>query len=71
MLIVLVKSLIWGDPVGGYPSQMTVILFLGGAILFALGIIGEYIGIIYCETKKRPIYFISDYHACEIGNLHS
>ena len=61
MIIVLLKSLIWGDPVGGYPSQMTVILFLGGTILFSLGIIGEYLGIIYTETKKRPTYFVNEY----------
>jgi glycosyltransferase involved in cell wall biosynthesis len=61
MIIVLVKSLIWGDPVDGYPSLMSIILFLGGAILLALGIIGEYLGIIYHETKKRPGYFVKEY----------
>ena len=58
---VLIKAVFWGDPVGGYPSLMCIILFLGGLILFSLGIIGEYLGIIYNETKKRPPYFINDY----------
>ena len=65
MLFVFVKALIWGDPVSGYPSQMSVILFLGGSILFALGIIGEYLGIIYSETKKRPVYFVKEYKCAD------
>ncbi|MDR0699191.1 MAG: glycosyltransferase [Tannerella sp.] len=60
LLIVLFKALIFGDPVGGYPSLMCVILFLGGFVLLALGIIGEYLGIIYRETKKRPYYFVNE-----------
>ncbi|MDR1221825.1 MAG: glycosyltransferase [Tannerella sp.] len=59
LLIVLLKALFFGDPVGGYPSMMCVILFLGGFVLLALGIIGEYLGIIYQETKKRPYYFVN------------
>ncbi|GHS93826.1 hypothetical protein FACS1894207_0920 [Bacteroidia bacterium] len=59
LLIVLLKALVLGDPVGGYPSMMCVILFLGGFVLLALGIIGEYLGIIYQETKKRPYYFVN------------
>jgi glycosyltransferase involved in cell wall biosynthesis len=55
---VLLKVLIWGDPVRGYPTLMVVILFLGGAQLLALGVIGEYVGRTYSETKRRPLYFI-------------
>lgn len=61
MLITVIKAIIWGNSVDGYPSLMSVILFLGGIQLLALGVIGEYIGIIYNETKKRPMYYINEY----------
>ena len=60
LAVVLFKALMFGDPVGGYPSMMSVILFLGGFVLLALGIIGEYLGVIYRETKKRPYYFVNE-----------
>lgn len=64
MLIVkiIVKVLFYGDPVAGYPSMMSTILFLGGLQLLSIGVLGEYLGIIFSETKKRPIYFINDYY---------
>jgi hypothetical protein len=61
LVYIVVRSLIWGNPVSGYPSTIAVILFLGGAQMLALGIIGEYLGIIFSETKNRPIYFINEY----------
>jgi glycosyltransferase involved in cell wall biosynthesis len=57
-LFVLGRTIVFGNPVSGYPSLMVAILFLGGMQLMALGVIGEYIGRIYDETKKRPIYII-------------
>lgn len=58
---VLAKALWLGDPVRGYPSLMVVVLFLGGAQLMALGVIGEYLGRLYVESKQRPLYLIDEY----------
>lgn len=58
MLYVFIKALAVGDPVQGFPTLMIVILMLGGIQLMSLGIIGEYLGRVFTETKKRPPYFI-------------
>ena len=56
MVIRVVIAMIWGNPVAGYPSLLAIMLFLGGFVLLALGIIGEYVARTYMQVKHRPIY---------------
>lgn len=61
MLYILSLTLIYNNPVPGYPSLICIILFIGGIQLFVLGIIGEYLGRVFIESKNRPPYFIKSY----------
>lgn len=60
IVVIIVKTLIWGDPVGGWPSLVCIIFMVGGIQLFCTGIIGEYLAKTYLETKNRPLYIIKE-----------
>ncbi len=60
--VVIAKTLVWGDPVPGYPSLMVAVLFLGGLQLLSIGILGEYLGRVFLETKNRPLYLVKQHH---------
>ena len=60
VIAIVVRTLIFGDPTSGWPSMVSIILFLGGFQLFTIGILGKYIGRVFMETKKRPIYLIKE-----------
>lgn len=60
-MFIVLQTVFYGNPVAGYPSLLVVVLFLGGIQLMALGVIGEYLGRMFDETKGRPLYLIKDY----------
>ena len=60
IIVIIVKTLIFGDPTSGWPSMVCIILLVGGIQLFCLGIVGQYLSKTYMEVKKRPIYLIKE-----------
>ncbi len=60
ILFIIIRTLVWGDPVNGWPSLACIMFFIGGIQLFCIGILGNYLAKTYLETKKRPIYIIKD-----------
>ena len=68
MAFVMIRAALYGDPVAGWPSMMAVILFIGGVQLLALGVIGEYLGRMYNESKQRPLYLVDQQLPDRSGN---
>lgn len=62
MLFHFIKALIWGDPIQGFPTLVVLILFLGGIQLLSIGIVGEYLGRVFNESKHRPVYIVREYN---------
>ena len=60
IIVVVSKTLLYGDPVGGWPSMVCILLFTSGVQLLCMGIIGQYLAKMYLETKKRPIYIVKE-----------
>ncbi|REC31356.1 glycosyltransferase [Enterococcus pseudoavium] len=60
MVFIVVRALLFSDPTSGWPSMVTITLFIGGIQLLSIGIIGKYLGKIFLETKKRPVYIVKE-----------
>ena len=60
IIVIIVKTLIFGDPTSGWPSMVCIILLVGGVQLFCLGIVGQYLSKTYMEVKRRPIYIVKE-----------
>lgn len=69
IIFIIVRKLIFGDPVSGWASTVCIIFFIGGVQLFCVGIMGQYVSKTYLETKKRPHFIISDTNDNEKKNM--
>jgi hypothetical protein len=70
-LAIMIETIVVGNPVPGYPSLLVVVLFLGGLQLLTLGVIGEYLGRVFNESKHRPLYFVQEFRPRREANAAS
>lgn len=69
IIFIIIRKIMFGDPVQGWASNTCVVIFIGGVQLFCLGVMGQYIGKTYAETKKRPHYIVSECSDEEIKKI--
>lgn len=60
IVLIIIRTLIFGDPTNGWPSMACIIIFMGGIQLFCVGILGQYLSKVYMEVKNRPIYIVKE-----------
>jgi len=60
ILVIIVRTLVFGDPTAGWPSLVCIMLLLSGIQMLCIGIVGQYLAKTYLETKKRPIYLVGE-----------
>ena len=69
ILVIIIRTLVWGDPVSGWPSMACIVFMVSGVQLLCLGILGQYLSKTYLETKHRPIYLLRE--SSEEGETHA
>ena len=69
LIFIVLRRLLFGDPVAGWASLICVIIFVGGIQMFSIGIMGQYISRMYMETKKRPHYIVSETNQADIDKV--
>ena len=60
IVVIIIKTLVFGDPTSGWPSLVCIIVFVSGVQLFSMGVLGQYLSKTYLEVKNRPIYIIKE-----------
>ncbi len=70
ILVIIVRTVVWGDPVSGWPSLACIIFLVSGIQLFCTGIVGQYLSKTYLETKHRPIFILKDSSEEDGGGTH-
>lgn len=69
LIAIVLRKIIWGDPVAGWASQICVTIFIGGIQMFCIGIMGEYIAKIYMETKHRPHFIVAETNIKDVTKI--